>query len=68
MIISVFNSESQNPDEWTKWIAKALKRKSNSHKEEMKELAEQVKVIEAKKKKIELSKVCLKFGLLLLTF
>ena len=51
---SVFNAENKSPGEQTKLIAKAtaLKRKSHSKKEEIKEKEKQIQVLEEKRKKM----------------
>ena len=50
----IFDAESQSADERSKLIAKAtaLKRKSNSNKEEMKQLEESVQILVSKRKQI----------------
>ena len=50
----VFNAEHKSPTEQSQLIAKAtaLKRKSNDKKEEIRELEEQIKVLEMKRKKV----------------
>ena len=50
----VFSAENKSPTEQSQLIAKvtALRRKSNDKKEEIRELEEQIKVLEMKRKKV----------------
>ena len=50
----VFSAENKSPTEQSQLIAKAtaLRRKNNDKKEEIRELEEQIKVLEMKRKKV----------------
>ena len=50
----VFSAENKSPTEQSQLTAKAtaLRRKSNDKKEEIRELEEQIKVLEMKRKKV----------------